>query len=148
MRITRRSFTGGLAALAVLAAGLAPAAAADLTKLTFVQEWPVPDGFWVPWILGSKKGFYKDEGIELEIQVPPTVADTMKFLGTGAAQVAFTTVMDVIFAKEQQAPVSAIARYGRSNNWGILTAQGKPITVPELKGKTIGIYNAPGPRRS
>jgi len=141
MRITRRSFTGCLAALAVLAAGLAPAAAADLTKLTFVQEWPVPDGFWVPWILGSKKGFYKDEGIELEIQVPPTVADTMKFLGTGAAQVAFTTVMDVIFAKEQQAPVSAIARYGRSNNWGILTAQGKPITVPELKGKTIGIYN-------
>ena len=148
MRITRRSFTGCLAALAVLAAGLAPAAAADLTKLTFVQEWPVPDGFWVPWILGSKKGFYKDEGIELKIQVPPTVADTMKFLGTGAAQVAFTTVMDVIFAKEQQAPVSAIARYGRSNNWGILTAQGKPITVPELKGKTIGIYNAPGPRRS
>ena len=67
MRITRRSFTGGLAALAVLAAGLAPAAAADLTKLTFVQEWPVPDGFWVPWILGSKKGFYEDEGIELEI---------------------------------------------------------------------------------
>ena len=49
--------------------------------------------------------------------------------------------MDVIFAKEQQAPVSAIARYGRSNNWGIMTAQGKPITVPELKGKTIGIYN-------
>ena len=44
MTITRRSFTGGLAALAVLAAGLAPAAAADLTKLTFVQEWPVPDG--------------------------------------------------------------------------------------------------------
>ena len=71
----------------------------------------------------------------------PTVADTMKFLGTGSAQLAFTTVMDVIFAKEQQAPVTAIARYGRGNNWGILSPEGTPLTVAELKGKTIGIYN-------
>lgn len=138
MTITRRTFV--LAAAAIGASSLGVRAQA-LTKLTFIQEWPVPDGFWVPWILGSKKGFYAEEGIELEIVTPPTVADTMKFVGTGAAQVAFTTVMDVIFAKEQQAPVTAIARYGRSNNWGILSAQGAPLTVAELKGKTIGIYN-------
>ncbi|MBL8583792.1 MAG: ABC transporter substrate-binding protein [Rhizobiaceae bacterium] len=142
MALTRRSFAGALAAaVATFGIALTPATAEDLTKLTFIQEWPVPDGFWVPWILGSKKGFYADEGIELEIVTPPTVADTMKFLGTGRAQVAFTTVMDVIFAREQQAPVTAIARYGRGNNWGILSAEGSPLTVAELKGKTIGIYN-------
>lgn len=142
MSLTRRSLAGALAAsIATLGIAIVPAAAKELTKLTFIQEWPVPDGFWVPWILGDKKGFYAEEGIELEIVTPPTVADTMKFLGTGRAQVAFTTVMDVIFAKEQQAPVTAIARYGRGNNWGILSAEGSPLTVPELKGKTIGIYN-------
>jgi putative hydroxymethylpyrimidine transport system substrate-binding protein len=141
MNFTRRAFTA--AALALSVAGAAPSAgwASDLTKLTFIQEWPVPDGFWIPWILGSEKGFYAEEGIELEIVTPPTVADTMKFLGTGRAQVAFTTVMDVIFAREQQAPVTAIARYGRGNNWGILSEQGNPLAIGDLKGKTIGIYN-------
>lgn len=141
MKLNRRSMMAGIAASAGIGLGGGLAFGQNLTKLTFVQEWPVPDGFWIPWTLGAKKGFYAEEGIELEIVTPPTVADTMKYLGTGAAQVAFTTVMDVIFAKEQQAPVTAIARYGRSNNWGILTAQGNKITVADLKGKTVGIYN-------
>ena len=140
MKLNRRSMMAGMAAAGV-GLGTGAAFGADLTKLTFVQEWPVPDGFWIPWVLGAKKGFYAEEGIELEIVTPPTVADTMKYLGTGSAQLAFTTVMDVIFAKEQQAPVTAIARYGRSNNWGIITAQGDKITVADLKGKTVGIYN-------
>ena len=128
----------------LLAVGLPIAAtsqAADLKKVTFVQEWPVADGFWIPWILGKEKGFYADEGIDLEIVAPPTVADTMKYLGTATADVAFTTVMDIIFAKEEGAPVKAIGRYGRGNNWGIITKQGDPVTVEGLKGKTIGIYN-------
>ncbi|MFO0993144.1 MAG: ABC transporter substrate-binding protein [Hyphomicrobiales bacterium] len=140
MKLNRRSMMAGIAAAGV-GLGTGVAFGANLTKLTFVQEWPVPDGFWIPWVLGAKKGFYAEEGIELEIVTPPTVADTMKYLGTGSAQLAFTTVMDVIFAKEQQAPVTAIARYGRSNNWGIITAQGDKITVADLKGKTVGIYN-------
>jgi putative hydroxymethylpyrimidine transport system substrate-binding protein len=139
--ITRRGFNTAAFAVAAMAMMRETSFAKDLTKLTFIQEWPVPDGFWIPWILGSKKGFYAEEGIEIEIVTPPTVADTMKFLGTGRAQVAFTTVMDVIFARGEQAPVVAVARYGRGNNWGIISAQGKPLKVTELKGKTIGIYN-------
>jgi len=141
MTLTRRNFGLAVAAVTALAMSPSPSGAQNLTKVTFVQEWPVADGFWVPWILGSKKGFYAEEGIDLEIVAPPTVADTMKFLGTGNAQVAFTTVMDVIFAREQQAPVTAIARYGRGNNWGIISEQGNPLKIEDLKGKTIGIYN-------
>ena len=137
-----RSLAVGLAvAASVLGPLAATGQAADLTKVTFVQEWPVADGFWIPWILGKAKGFYADEGIDLEIVAPPTVADTMKFLGTATADVAFTTVMDIIFAKEEGAPVKAIGRYGRGNNWGIITKQGAPITIEGLKGKTVGIYN-------
>ncbi|WP_275785845.1 ABC transporter substrate-binding protein [Pararhizobium gei] len=141
MKMTRRGLGAAALALAALVSAPAPSVAKDLAKLTFIQEWPVPDGFWIPWILGSKKGFYAEEGIEIEIVTPPTVADTMKFLGTGRAQVAFTTSMDIIFAREQQAPVVAIARYGRGNNWGILSPEGKPLKIADLKGKTIGIYN-------
>jgi putative hydroxymethylpyrimidine transport system substrate-binding protein len=140
-RYTRRGLVAAAIGLAMLTAVPATSFAKDLTKLTFIQEWPTADGFWIPWILGSKKGFYAEEGLDIDIVAPPTVADTMKFLGTGRAQLAFTTVMDVIFAREQQAPVVAIGRYGRGNNWGIITPQGKPMKMADLKGKTIGIYN-------
>jgi putative hydroxymethylpyrimidine transport system substrate-binding protein len=112
-----------------------------LTKVTMVQEWPVADGFWIPWTLGKQKGFYEQEGIDLQIVAPPTVADTMKYLGTGRADVAFTTIMDIVFAREQGAPVTAIGRYTKDNNWGLISKQGKPTTAAALKGKTIGIYN-------
>ncbi|GLS20195.1 nitrate ABC transporter substrate-binding protein [Labrys miyagiensis] len=132
-----------LAAIAVgsLFSGARAEDAPAQTKVTFVQEWPVADGFWIPWILGKQKGFYAAEGIDLDIVAPPTVADTMKFLGTGAADVAFTTVMDIVFAKDQGAPVKAIGRYGRGNNWGIIGKEGTALTVEGLKGKTVGIYN-------
>ncbi|CRL45692.1 hypothetical protein SGGMMB4_03684 [Sodalis glossinidius str. 'morsitans'] len=56
---------GSLCALAV--------AAPAPVKVTFVQEWPVADGFWIPWRLGISKGFYREEGIDLNVVVPPTV---------------------------------------------------------------------------
>ncbi|TCW00284.1 ABC transporter substrate-binding protein [Biostraticola tofi] len=132
---------GAAALMGVMASQLPARAESKPVKVTFVQEWPVADGFWIPWTLGIAKGFYREEGIDLNVVAPPTVADTMKFLGTGRADVAFTTVMDIIFAKEQGAPIIAIGRYGTGNNWGIFSPQGKPVTIEQLKGKRIGIYN-------
>lgn len=130
-----------LALILMLFCASSAQAAEKLEKVVFVQEWPVADGFWIPWLLGKEKGFYREEGIDLNIVAPPTVSDTMKYLGTGRADVAFTTAMDIIFAREQEAPVRAIARYGTSNNWGIFTPAGQPVTLKQLKGKMIGTYN-------
>ena len=59
----------GVRVAVVGAAARAEDAPAGLTKVTFVQEWPVADGFWIPWILGKEKGFYAEEGIDLDIQI-------------------------------------------------------------------------------
>lgn len=112
-----------------------------LTTVRMVQEWPVADGFWIPWIVARDKGWYKQAGIDLKIIPPPTVADTVKFLGTGRADIGFTTILDVIFAKAQGAPITSIGAYSQSNNWGLIGRQGEKFTVASLKGKTIGIYN-------
>jgi len=133
-----------LAAL-VLAAFAATASsqpqAPKLTTIRMVQEWPVADGFWIPWIVARDKGWYKAAGIDLQIIPPPTVADTVKFLGTGRADIGFTTILDVIFAKAQNAPITSIGAYSQSNNWGLIGRQGEKISVAGLKGKTVGIYN-------
>jgi putative hydroxymethylpyrimidine transport system substrate-binding protein len=129
-------------ALAVVAAtGGSSAAAPKLTKIRMVQEWPVADGFWIPWIVARDKGWYKAAGIDLQIIPPPTVADTVKFIGTGRAELGFTTILDVIFAKEQGAPIVSVGAYSQSNNWGLIGRQGEKFTVADMKGKKIGIYN-------
>lgn len=115
--------------------------APKLTTIRMVQEWPVADGFWIPWIVARDKGWYKAAGIDLQIIPPPTVADTVKFLGTGRADIGFTTILDVIFAKAQNAPITSIGAYSQSNNWGLIGRQGEKVTVAGLKGKTVGIYN-------
>jgi ABC-type nitrate/sulfonate/bicarbonate transport system substrate-binding protein len=100
-----------------------------LTTVRMVQEWPVADGFWIPWIVARDKGWYKAAGIDLQIIPPPTVADTVKFIGTGRADIGFTTILDVIFAKAQNAPITSIGAYSQSNNWGLLGRQGEKFTV-------------------
>jgi len=119
----------------------ASSGSAKLTTVRMVQEWPVADGFWIPWIVARDKGWYKAAGIDLQIIPPPTVADTVKFLGTGRADIGFTTILDVIFAKAQNAPIESIGAYSQSNNWGLIGRQGEKFTVASLKGKTVGIYN-------
>ena len=115
--------------------------AQKVTTIRMVQEWPVADGFWIPWIVARDKGWYQAAGIDLQIIPPPTVADTVKFLGTGRADIGFTTILDVIFAKAQNAPISSIGAYSQSNNWGLIGRQGEKFTVASLKGKTVAIYN-------
>jgi putative hydroxymethylpyrimidine transport system substrate-binding protein len=149
----RKNMRARLGALATIVVALALAAAlgvgqsaassggAKLTKIRMVQEWPVADGFWIPWIVARDRGWYKAAGIDLQIIPPPTVADTVKFLGTGRAELGFTTILDVIFAKEQGAPIISVGAYSQSNNWGLIGRQGEKFTVADMKGKKIGIYN-------
>ena len=146
MRRTIAALVALVATLAVVAAAFAATAQsshrqAKLTQIRMVQEWPVADGFWIPWIVARDKGWYRQAGIDLKIIPPPTVADTVKFLGTGRADIGFTTILDVIFAKGQGAPITSIGAYSQSNNWGLIGRQGEKFTVASLKGKTIGIYN-------
>ncbi len=151
----RRGWTASVAACAVALLGLAACASsstapiatsgstapAGLVTVKMVQEWPVPDGFWIPWIVAQDKGYYKAAGIELQIIPPPNTSATAQYLGTGRADLAFDTSMDIVFGRAQSAPMVSIGNYGTSNNWGLISSKAKPLDFASIKGKTIGTYN-------
>lgn len=112
-----------------------------VTTVKMVQEWPVPDGFWIPWVVAKEKGYYQKAGIDLQILPPPNTAATAQYLGTGRADVAFDTSMDIVFGRAQGAPMVAVGNYGNQNNWGLISTKDKPLNFGEIKGKTIGTYN-------
>ncbi len=116
-------------------------AAEDLTSIRFIQEWPVPDGFWIPWVVAQDQGFYEDAGLDVEIITPPNVSATMQFLGTDQADLAFTTSVDIVTARSQGVPVVGIGTYGTNNNWGLMSDTAEPIEPADLAGKLVGTYN-------
>lgn len=146
----RRRVSLGVAALAatlLLAAcgsSGAPAASGSspqqMSTVRFVYDWPTPDFLLTPIIVAQDKGFYKAEGLNVQISFPPDNSTTMKILGIGKADVGFDTTTDVAFAKQAQIPVTAIGNFSQSNNWGLIGRPGQPIDLHALKGANIGIY--------
>lgn len=143
----RISAIAAVAALSIVGlAGCSPSSSSGsqssgkTTTVKMIMEWPTADGFWIPWIVGKSKGYFQKEGINLDIVAPPNTSATMQYVGTGRADVAFGTSVDVVTSASNGVPVVSIGRYGSENNWGLITQTAKPIDPADLKGKTIGTY--------
>ena len=140
-----RSFAYSLVAAVLLLGSLggraqAARSQAGLTTVTAIMDWPTPWMGWSPWIVADALGYFRQEGIKLKVVAPATVADPAKVLGTGHADIAFTTILDMIEARAAGAPVTAIGAYAQYNNWGIITWKSQHLRPQDLKGKTIGVY--------
>ncbi|WP_222122062.1 ABC transporter substrate-binding protein [Curtobacterium sp. 9128] len=127
-------------ALAGCTATSSASAPSGTTTVKMIQEWPTGDSFWIPWIVAKQQGYYKAEGIDLDIMAPPNTSATMQYLGTGRADLAFATSVDVVTSASKGVPVTSIARYGSGNNWGLMSSTPEPVDPASLKGKKIGTY--------
>jgi NitT/TauT family transport system substrate-binding protein len=131
--------TAGLFALAAAMAGT-PAAAADLTTVRFVYDWASADFELIPTVIGQQKGFYEAEGIKVEVVFPPDSQTTARLLAVGQAEIGFEATTDVVFGAAQGIPITSIGLYTQSNNWGLFGRPGEPLSLDNLKGKSIAIY--------
>lgn len=130
------------AGLLVLAAAMTvtPAAAADLTTVRFVYDWPSADFELIPTVIGQQKGFYEAEGIKVEVVFPPDSQTTARLLAVGQAEIGFEATTDVVFGAAQGIPITSIGLYTQSNNWGLFGRPGETLSLDNLKGKSIAIY--------
>src|SRR6185312_5026409 len=133
------SATLGLLALGA-AIGAAPAAAADLTTVRFVYDWPSADFELIPTLVGQQKGFYEAEGIKVDVIFPPDSQTTARLLAVGQAEIGFEATTDVVFGAAQGIPITSIGLYTKSNNWGLFGRPDEPLSLADLKGKSIAIY--------
>jgi NitT/TauT family transport system substrate-binding protein len=131
--------TAGLFALAAAMTGT-PAAAADLTTVRFVYDWASADFELIPTVIGQQKGFYEAEGIKVEVVFPPDSQTTARLLAVGQAEIGFEATTDVVFGAAQGIPITSIGLYTQSNNWGLFGRPGEPLSLDNLKGKSIAIY--------
>jgi len=107
------------AVLLVLLAFLAPAAPGDAQqrdKVVLLLNW-YNYGEHGPFYLGLARGYYREEGIDLEIQEGRGSGPTIQAVGAGSAQFGYADVGTTIRAVTRGAPVHIVASWCRPAPW-------------------------------
>jgi NitT/TauT family transport system substrate-binding protein len=123
--------------------GLKPASALDTIKVADAQK-----GFWDTAFvfLGQERGFFKDQGIELDIQWTDGGAETQQAVITGSFDVGLATgLLGVISAYAKGAPVVLLSSEmtGASDLLWYVRADSPIKSLQDVDGKTIA-YSRPG----
>jgi len=122
---------GLLAALAMLATGCltAQAPAQDLQKVKVRLDWK-GGGQHAPFYVAKQRGFYKEEGIDLEIISGSGSSDVVKQVGAGAVEFGLADALVLTQAAQQKVPLKAIAAYYLRTPICVISPKAKPITQP------------------
>lgn len=120
-----------------------PKGANGLTKVSLVLDW-------YPWAnhtglyLAQSKGYFKDEGLEVDIHPPSDPADILKAVGAGTDNFGISYQTDILTARAASVPVKAVAAIVQHPLNTVMALKSSGITRPkQLEGKKVGVPGVP-----
>ena len=111
----------------------------NLHHLTVVLDW-YPNALHAFLYEAQEKGYFAEQGLDVDIQSPAGVNDAMSMVAAGKANIGLYYQQDVIQARaEQDVPIKSIGAVVQGPLNIILSLKEKNITSPkDLEGKTVG----------
>jgi NitT/TauT family transport system substrate-binding protein len=133
-----RAFTRIIALAAVLALLLPACAAAGPRPLEKVRvAFPAKGASYAPYFIAIDKGYYADEGLEVEIL---DAAGNTGVAAVLAGEVDFTTSAGVaLSAILQGAPMKVIFSHMDRPNYELWSSQPDVATLADLRGRPVGV---------
>jgi len=100
-------------------------------KIKIVLDW-VPNTNHTGLYVAKDLGYFKEEGLDVEIVQPPE-GSTTALIGAGGAEfgISFQDTLAKSFAKENPVPVTAVAAILQHNTSGIISLKEKGIDSPK-----------------
>ncbi len=105
---------------------------------------------WYPWsnhaglFLAQEKGYFKDQKLDVKINVPSSTDDVLQLVGTGHDTFGISYETDVLLAREQGVPVRSIAALVQQPLNTVMALKSSGITDPkQLEGKKVGYPGIP-----
>lgn len=110
-----------------------------LRELDVVLDW-YPNALHAFLYVAMEKGYYADEGLQVNIRFPSNANDAISLVAAGKADVGLYYQQDVIQARANQAvPVKSIGAVVQGPLNIVLSLEEKGIASPaDLVGKTVG----------
>jgi ABC-type nitrate/sulfonate/bicarbonate transport system substrate-binding protein len=116
----------------------------DLKKVTFVLDW-TPNTNHTGLYVAEEKGYFKAEGLEVEIVQPPEDGAVV-LVASGKAQfgMSFQDSMAPALAGENALPITAVAAVIQHNTSGIISRKGEGMASPKgMEGKKYATWDIP-----
>jgi NitT/TauT family transport system substrate-binding protein len=130
-----------LAGAWILVAGLmlaASAHAADLEKMKLTLNW-TPGGDHSPFFYALKQGWYKEAGIDLDVEFGKGSAAAVQKVGAGASQLGVADMPTVLQGKGKGVDVVGVMVIYANSPFGFYWKKSSGIkTVADFKGRKIG----------
>jgi putative hydroxymethylpyrimidine transport system substrate-binding protein len=117
-----------------------PGAPTGATLVLDFQPNAVHSGIYA----AQQRGYFEDEGLDLEIREPSSSADSAKLLEAGRADFAVMDINDFGIARERGLEIAAIAAVVQRPLASVIAADGDAIRTPaDLEGATVGVTGVP-----
>lgn len=116
----------------------------DKTQISFVLDW-TPNTNHTGLYVAQEKGYFADEGLEVEVVQPPEDGAEM-LVGSGKAQfgVSFQDSMLPAIVGDSAMPIEACAALIQHNTSGIISLKGKGMDRPKgMEGKKYATWDLP-----
>jgi ABC-type nitrate/sulfonate/bicarbonate transport system substrate-binding protein len=115
----------------------------SLTKATLSLDW-VPNTNHTGFYVALDKGWYKEQGIDLEIQIPSDPAAALKQVALGHTEFGVSFQDEVTIARSESIPVVSLAAIIQHNTSAFASLKDSGITRPkDFEGKTYAAYGQP-----
>ncbi|MEK5445604.1 ABC transporter substrate-binding protein [Paenibacillus sp. FSL R7-0331] len=112
-------------------------------KLTVMLDW-YPNAVHSFLYAAQEKGYFADEGLEVELQMPADSNDALKLAAAGKADLALSYQPQVLMARSAQIPVVSIAALVQHPlNHLLVPADSGILSPKDLTGKTAGYSSIP-----
>src|SRR3954469_17280185 len=117
----------------------APAIAQTKDKAVLLLNWYVYSEH-APFFLGKARGYYDQEGIDLDIQEGRGSGVTVQAVAAGTANFGYADVPTMIKAASKGAPVTAVGVALQTSPMSVMGFADKNIRKPEdIKGKIVAV---------
>jgi NitT/TauT family transport system substrate-binding protein len=138
--LRKTAFMIAFVTAAALAMGFAaPAGAQGKDKVVLLLNWYVYSEH-APFFLGKERGYFDQEGIDLDIQEGRGSGVTVQAVAAGTATFGYADVPTMIKAASKGAPVIAVGVALQTSPMSVMGFADKNIRKPEdIKGKIVAV---------
>lgn len=137
LKLCTIAFGAVIGAAAFIATLIGPASAAE--KVTLRLDY-LPQGYHAPLFYGVAKGFYKDQGIDLEIADSQGSNAALQAVAAGANMIVMANYAIMAQSVVQGMPVVAVGGLIQRLPDAIIALKGSGITKPkDMEGKSMSI---------
>ncbi len=114
-----------------------------MTKVDFQLSW-LPGGESMGYFVGKEKGFYEEEGIDLNIGYANDPTLSIKLIASGEKPMGVAYSGDIVFSAAKGSDVTSVFTLTEGSPFGLVSKEDEDIKTPQdLMGKTVGVTSLP-----